>query len=231
MKFAIIFVLASCLVGLSFQQRFIWSLPYAPRPHLTPLFYADGQPAGNIDPSGEINLGGGQQQNKFLAGLLSPSSSIYLYTTTTTVVSTVVSTLTTPTSVKCIPSAQFSATANVTSCSRRRREIESPIEPNQPLALEPSAIANLPTTPEVKETNLFHSQTNIESSQQVDNIVPFIMQQQQPLIRAGLPNIISTVTVVSSAVSYTYVPATIKVSETVGATSGLLCLPAGYVIC
>ena len=49
MKFAVIFLLASCLVGVSYQQRFIWSMPYAPRPHLTPLFYADGQPAGNID--------------------------------------------------------------------------------------------------------------------------------------------------------------------------------------
>lgn len=86
-----------------------------------------------IQPSGEVNLGGVDTQNKFLGGLL-PSSSIYLYTTTTTVVSTVVSTLTTPSTFKCIPPSQFSATANVTSCARRRREIESPIEPNQPLA-------------------------------------------------------------------------------------------------
>jgi len=229
MKLAIVFLLASCLVGLSYQQRFIWSMPYAPRPHLTPLFYSDGQPAGNIDPSGEINLGGVDTQNKFLGGLL-PSSSIYLYTTTTTVVSTVVSTLTTPSTFKCIPPSQFSATANVTSCARRRREIESPIEPNQPLALEPSAITNLPTAAEIKESGVqYHSQSNIESSL-INNVSPFMMQQQ-PAIRGILPNLISTVTAVSSVVSYSYVPATVKATQSVGAASGLLCLPAGYIIC
>jgi len=204
-------------------------MPYAPRPHLTPLFYADGQPAGNIDPSGEINLGGVDTQNKFLGGLL-PSSSIYLYTTTTTVVSTIVSTLTTPSTFKCIPSSQFSATTNVTSCARRRREIESPIVPNQPLALEPSAITSLPTAAEIKESGVqYHSQTNIESSQ-IDSVAPFMMQQQ-PLIRGILPNLISTVTAVSSVVSYSYVPATVKVTVSLGNAAGLLCLPSSYVIC
>ena len=101
-----------------------------------------------------------------------------------------------------------------------------------PNRLEPSAITNLPTSAEIKETNnLLQSQTNIESSQVDNAAVPFMMQQQQPIIRAGLPNLIATVTVTSSVVSYAYVAATVKVSETVGAAAGLLCLPSGYVIC
>lgn len=43
MKLALFFL--SCFVGFSYQERYIWPMPYAPRAHLMPLFYADGQPA------------------------------------------------------------------------------------------------------------------------------------------------------------------------------------------
>lgn len=48
------------------------------------------------------------------------ANSIYLFTTTTTLTSVVTSTATTAAVVKCIPSAQLSAT---TACARRRREV------------------------------------------------------------------------------------------------------------
>ncbi len=35
-------------VSHSNQERFIWPSPIAPRAHLMPLFYADGQPAGEV---------------------------------------------------------------------------------------------------------------------------------------------------------------------------------------
>lgn len=38
-------LLLACLVGVSYAQRYIWPMPYAPRAHLLPLFYADGKPA------------------------------------------------------------------------------------------------------------------------------------------------------------------------------------------
>ena len=46
-------LLVTCLVGVSYQQRYIWHVPYGPRAHYTPLYYADGLPAGYdlIEPS------------------------------------------------------------------------------------------------------------------------------------------------------------------------------------
>jgi len=50
------------------------------------------------------------------------------------------------------------------------------------------------------------------------------MMQQQPVIRGILPNLISTVTAVSSVVSYSYVPATVKATQSVGAAIAAFCV-------
>ena len=54
MKITLIFL--ACFVSLSYQQRYVWPMPYAPRAHLMPLFYSDGQPAADIEILPEIKV-------------------------------------------------------------------------------------------------------------------------------------------------------------------------------
>ncbi|XP_046450837.1 uncharacterized protein LOC124198836 [Daphnia pulex] len=145
MKLALIFL--TCFVGLSYQQRYVWPMPYAPRAHLMPLFYSDGQPAADIEALPEIKDIDNQpkiepsiehdQEEKILFSLPSALTNFRPFTTTTTIIATSTVVVSTPTTVKCIPTAQFSvvvpadplaappvaATLATTACARRRRDV------------------------------------------------------------------------------------------------------------
>lgn len=50
--------------------------------------------------------------------------------------------------------------------------------------------------------------------------------------KAGvIPSLTSVVSVTYVTTSYSLVPLTVKTTVTVGASTGLLCLPSGYVVC
>lgn len=123
-------------------------MPYAPRAHLMPLFYSDGQPAADIEvlpeikdidnhPKIEPSIEHDQEQ-KILLTLPSALTNFRPFTTTTTIISTSVVVVSTPTTIKCIPATQFSTvvaadpnanppvvpTLATTACARRRRDVE-----------------------------------------------------------------------------------------------------------
>ncbi|EFX71146.1 hypothetical protein DAPPUDRAFT_112082 [Daphnia pulex] len=236
-------------------------MPYAPRAHLMPLFYSDGQPAADIEalpeikdidnhPKIEPSIEHDQEQ-KILLTLPSALTNFKPFTTTTTITSTSVVVVSTPTTVKCIPTAQFStvvaanaaaappvaATLATTACSRRRRDLEQlldgsdltkeAIQPAQPLALEVTVVDILP---EGKEASF--AEPEIESSKtanlSADPVEVSSDQEDRGLINLSLT---STVSVTSVTTVYSFAGATIKATATVAAAGQLLCLPSGYAIC
>jgi len=230
-----------------------------------PLFYSDGQPAADIEilpeikdidnnPKIEASIEHDQEQ-KILFTLPSAFTNFKPFTTTTTVVATSTVVVSTPTTIKCIPTAQFStvvaanpatvppvaATLATTACARRRRDLEhllagsdlpkASIEPAQPIALEVSAVEILPSA-EVKEASF--TEPEIVSSQTMEKSADHVegnLYQENRILPNLSFNLTSTVSVTSVTTVFSFVGATIKSSATVAAAGQLQCLPSGFVIC
>ncbi|XP_057378716.1 uncharacterized protein LOC130700751 [Daphnia carinata] len=260
MKLTLIFL--TCFVGLSYQQRYVWPMPYAPRAHLMPLFYADGQPAADVEILPEVKEIDNQAKNepeiqqdheKVFLPLASPVLNFKPFTTTTTFTSTSVSVVSTPTTVKCIPSTKFSiaTAANLlaipvvtevratSACARRRRDLEhlladaesakASIEPAQPIALEVSAIEPLPVA-DVKDASF--TEPEIESSQLM-NLSPEVVQEDPSKEDRGLLNLSLTTTISVTTVTtvISFAGATVKSTANIAADNALLCLPSGFTVC
>ncbi|KAK4026942.1 hypothetical protein OUZ56_015963 [Daphnia magna] len=258
MKLALIFL--TCFVSLSYQQRYVWPMPYAPRAHLMPLFYADGQPAADVEILPEIKEI--DNQAKIEPEIQQDNEKVFLgnavlnfrpFTTTTTFTSTSVSVVSTPTTVKCIPSTQFSiataANAGVdppvvevratSACARRRRDLEhlladadlakASIEPAQPIALEVSAVEPLPVA-DAKEASF--TEPEIESSQLM-NLSPEVVQDDPSKEDRGLLNLSLTTTISVTAVTtvFSFAGATVKNTASIAADGALQCLPSGFLVC
>ncbi|KAI9563724.1 hypothetical protein GHT06_011188 [Daphnia sinensis] len=230
MKLALLVL--GCFVCVTKQERYIWPFPIDPKHAVyKPLYYSDGLPAGydvikksdgiqqDVIPRSPAALL--PLQNRFFVN----ANSIYLFTTTTTIKSTVTSTATTAAVVKCIPSTQFSAT---TACGRRRRDTEEKVLiGNDDMAIKPDA-------PKPLETSVMSDDVPADASSAA---LPDIVSSQRELESSEFSDhqqraaFTTTVSVTSLTTTFVFVATSLTTTTSLGASSGLLCLPSGYSIC
>jgi len=240
-KMKIVLVLLSCLVAVSYQQRF----SFTPRIGYLPYWYGvlpngqhvllDSESESDADSEGEYNVLGRSklsqvaQQRLFLANPFNFLNMLGLSgnsIVTSTFWTKSVSTVTTTTIQLCIPLDSFAddggnpAKSSTGACARRRREVAlvedimEAIRPTETKQVETSAV------PEMAQERHDDMPLLVSSKDEIENT---------PLRRAAraLP---VTVTVTSTSVLYTF-PSTIVQKTLTSLGGGLGCLPPGLAVC
>lgn len=240
MKLAL--VVLSCFVCLSQQERYIWPFPFAPnQASFKPLFYGNGLPAGydimkhddsqHADALARNNAVRLPLQNRLFSNLL--TGGLYFFTTTTSIVSTVTSTLTTASVIKCVPSSQFAST---TACGRRRRDAaiiaDLLVDTKEALAIKPDIPAPIETSAMVEHLSREFDSVpvatpDIVSSQKEE---PTELSPDSTFNQERAP-FTTTVSVTTTTTTFVLKATSLTSTITLGASTGLLCLPSGYTLC
>jgi hypothetical protein len=244
------FLLLTCLVGVSYQQRFYVPAPYYgnPAPYY-PQFVANPfiQPSLPVNPiieGREFNeqiedlpiveartpakYDNAQQRSFF--GLFTNITTNFLTTVTSTIYSTTSSTATIGVVSTCIPSTQFVSGSSTVACRRKKRTVDNPMffDKEEEEAINPDEMSLwMNSMDPVVAKRYAKYEPKIESSQgaeEIDDEEEGINRQNR-----GLTLVLTTSATITS---YSLTTTTLKKTILPGTTTSVLsCLPSGVIVC